>query len=78
GELRWGVEQAHARTLGDLLIRRTKLAFETRDHGLSVAPDVAGYVAPLLGWDAAAARAEVGRYAAEVRRIFGVDGGAGR
>ncbi len=78
GELRWAAEKAHARTLADLLIRRTKLAFETRDHGRSVAPAVAGYVAPLLGWDAAAARAEVERYAAEVARFFAVDRGAGR
>jgi glycerol-3-phosphate dehydrogenase len=77
GELRWAVEKGHARTLGDLLIRRTKVAFETRDHGLAVAPDVAAYVAPLLGWDAAAAQVELERYAAEVRRSFTVDAGAG-
>ncbi|HEY5219374.1 MAG TPA: glycerol-3-phosphate dehydrogenase/oxidase, partial [Gemmatimonadaceae bacterium] len=77
GEMRWGVERAHARTLADLLMRRTKLAFETRDHGLTAAPVVATYVAPLLGWDAAEITAEVVRYAGEVKRIFGVDGGAG-
>jgi glycerol-3-phosphate dehydrogenase len=77
GELRWAAEKAHARTLADFLIRRTKLAFETRDHGLAVAAGAAEYVAPILGWDSAAARAEVERYADEVRRIFGVDAGAG-
>ncbi|MGH7671216.1 MAG: glycerol-3-phosphate dehydrogenase/oxidase [Gemmatimonadaceae bacterium] len=77
GELRWGVESAHARTLADLLIRRTKLAFETPDHGLRVAPAVAEYVAPLLGWTDADAAAAVETYAGEVERIFGVDAGAG-
>ncbi len=56
GELRWAVESAHARTLADLLIRRTKLAFETPDHALGAAPEVAAYVAPLLGWDGPAIR----------------------
>ncbi len=77
GELRWSVERAHARTLADLLVRRTRLAFETRDHGMGVAPAVAAYVAPLLGWDPAQTAAELPRYAAEVERIFGVDPGAG-
>ncbi|HEX8725768.1 MAG TPA: glycerol-3-phosphate dehydrogenase/oxidase, partial [Gemmatimonadaceae bacterium] len=77
GELRWAVESAHARTLGDLLIRRTKLAFETLDHALGAAPQVAAYVAPLLGWDDQTARSAVDAYATEVERIFGVDAGAG-
>ena len=77
GELRWAVEAAHARTLADLLIRRTKLAFETPDHGLRAAPDVAEYVAPLLGWKGPAVRAAVDAYAGEVERVFSVDAGAG-
>jgi glycerol-3-phosphate dehydrogenase len=77
GELRWGVERAHARTLADLLVRRTKVAFETHDHGLAVAPAVAEYVAPLFGWNAADCGTAVDHYAADVRRLFGVDPGAG-
>jgi glycerol-3-phosphate dehydrogenase len=65
GEMRWGVERELANTLGDLLIRRTHVAFETRDHGRSAARRVA----ELLGWDAA----EVDRYDTEVTRIFAVD-----
>ena len=77
GELRWAAEHAHARTLADLFIRRTKLAFETRDHGLGVASAAADYVAPLLGWTPVDAGAAVARYAGEVARIFGVDAGHG-
>ncbi|MDE3150667.1 MAG: glycerol-3-phosphate dehydrogenase/oxidase [Gemmatimonadota bacterium] len=77
GELAWAARSAHAATLADLLIRRTKLAFETPDHGLGVAGAVAEYVAPLLRWEGAAVRAAVDAYGAEVDRIFGVDAGAG-
>ena len=47
----YGVAEEMAKTLSDLLIRRTHLAFETRDHGVSVAANAAEIVAPLLGWD---------------------------
>lgn len=77
GELRWAVERAHARTVADLFIRRTKLAFETPDHGVGVAWNAARYVAPSLGWNGDEQRAAVGHYARDVERIFGVDAGAG-
>ena len=35
GELRYSAANEMAQTLGDLLIRRTHLAFETRDHGVA-------------------------------------------
>ncbi|HSA57929.1 MAG TPA: glycerol-3-phosphate dehydrogenase/oxidase, partial [Gemmatimonadaceae bacterium] len=37
-----------AESLGDLLIRRTPAAFETRDHAIGMAPAVARLVAPVL------------------------------
>lgn len=40
-----------ARTLGDILIRRTRLAVQTRDRAASAARDTAELVAPILGWD---------------------------
>ena len=45
-----GVQQEMAMTLGDLLIRRTHLAFETPDQARSLAPLVADVVQPLLAW----------------------------
>jgi glycerol-3-phosphate dehydrogenase len=71
GELHYSVRNELAFTLGDLLIRRTHLAFETSDHGTSVAPRVAKSIAPLLGWDAAAQGRAIDDYVAEVERIFG-------
>jgi glycerol-3-phosphate dehydrogenase len=73
GDLRFACEHEAARTLGDLLIRRTHLAFERRDNARSLARPVAEYVAPLLGWTAADVDAHVDRYEAEVDDIFGVD-----
>jgi glycerol-3-phosphate dehydrogenase len=64
-EMRWSVEHELACTLGDLLIRRTHLAYETRDNGRAAARRVAAY----LGWNAA----EVERYDAEAARIFAID-----
>jgi glycerol-3-phosphate dehydrogenase len=47
----YGVTREKAHTLSDLLIRRTHIAFEARDHGKSVGARAADIVAPLLGWD---------------------------
>jgi glycerol-3-phosphate dehydrogenase len=72
-EMRWGVEHELACTLGDLLIRRTHVAFETRDNGRSAARRVAEEVAQLLGWDESRRARELARYDAEVERIFTID-----
>jgi glycerol-3-phosphate dehydrogenase len=74
GDLRFACEHEEARTLGDLLIRRTHLAFERRDNGRSLARPVAEYVAPLLEWSADDVTAQVARYDREVSSIFGIDG----
>lgn len=65
-EMAWGMEREMARTLADLLIRRTHVAFETRDAGRAVARAVATW----LDWDPARITTEVARYDAEVERIF--------
>jgi glycerol-3-phosphate dehydrogenase len=59
-------------TLGDLLIRRTRLAFVMPDQGRALAPEAARWVKPLLGWDADAAGSSVADYDAEVERVFQV------
>jgi glycerol-3-phosphate dehydrogenase len=70
------VRWEHALTLSDVLVRRTHVAFETRDHGLASAPVVAELMAPLLGWDATARDAAVVAYGRDVQRLFAVDGPA--
>ena len=73
GEIRFSVRNEMAFTLGDLLVRRTRLAFERRDHGTAVADRVARAVAPLLGWSDESTRRAVENYASEVERIFAID-----
>ena len=72
-ELRYAVEQEMALTLGDLLIRRLHIAFETRDHGLEAAPAVAPAVGPLLGWGEKDYGTQLRAYSEEIGRIFGID-----
>lgn len=72
GDLRFACENEMARTLGDLLIRRTHLAFERRDNARSLARSVAEYVAPFLGWSAADIAEHLDRYEDEVTRMFAV------
>jgi glycerol-3-phosphate dehydrogenase len=71
-ELHYAVEQEMALTLGDLLLRRLHVAFETRDHGLAAAPAVARTVGPLLGWSEADYAARLAEYQSEISRVFGI------
>jgi glycerol-3-phosphate dehydrogenase len=72
-ELHYAVEHEMALTLGDLLIRRLHVAFETRDHGISAAPAAARAVGPLLGWSENDYAAQLAAYREEIGRIFGIE-----
>jgi glycerol-3-phosphate dehydrogenase len=67
-----GVEQEFADSLADVMIRRTSLAFELRDQGISLAPRVAALMAPHLGWTPAGTEQAVHEYGDEVARIFDI------
>ena len=67
------VEREMACTLADILVRRTKVAFSSRDHGIPAAPRVAATVARHAGWDAAECARQVESYRADVARLFTVD-----
>jgi glycerol-3-phosphate dehydrogenase len=69
----YAVQSEMAQTLSDLLIRRTHLAFETRDHGQSVAPRAAEIVGPLLGWTEATKAARLREYSEDVGRMFAIN-----
>lgn len=53
------VRDEAARSLADILVRRTRLSVQTRDRALSCARDTAELVAPILGWDAERIDAEI-------------------
>jgi glycerol-3-phosphate dehydrogenase len=51
-EVVYAVTHEGATHLSVILTRRTRIAFETRDRGMSAAPYAVDLVSPLLGWDA--------------------------
>jgi len=74
GEMRYCVRNEMACTLGDLLIRRTHLAFEVGDVELLRAAEVAARsIAPVLGWSVTEERRALEDFVCEVRRIFDVE-----
>jgi glycerol-3-phosphate dehydrogenase len=74
-EIAHAVQHEMAFTLADLLVRRTHIAFETRDQGRAAARLAAGIAGPLLGWGPDDVAREVASYDREARRLFGVDEG---
>lgn len=73
-QLVYSVQREMAKTLSDLLIRRTRIAFETRDHGRAVAAHVAGIVGSWLGWDEDTKHARINEFNADVERMFAITG----
>ena len=56
-----------------MLIRRTTLAFETRDHGRAVAPRVAAILGAERKWTDAGIADALVEYEREVTRIFEIE-----
>ncbi len=67
------VQREWAVTLGDILLRRMHMAFETRDHGAAAAARVAALLARRFAWDAMRTSEELRHYAQEAERIFSID-----
>jgi glycerol-3-phosphate dehydrogenase len=51
-EIVYAASHEGARTVDDVISRRTRLAFEAQDHGVHLADEVAALIAPVLGWSA--------------------------
>lgn len=66
-EARFAVECEQARTLEDVLMRRTMVAYD-RGQGIELATPLAQGMAKWLGWDAARVSSEIGAYEALVHR----------
>jgi glycerol-3-phosphate dehydrogenase len=49
-EILYAVLFEGARSIEDVLARRTRISFESNDGGLAVTPEVAGIIAGVLGW----------------------------
>jgi len=72
-ELLHAITHEQAATLGDLLIRRTPIAFETYDHGRGAATRIAPVVARWLRWSARELLDAIAEYEEETQRMFGID-----
>jgi len=60
-------------TLADALVRRTHVAFESRDHGRGAAPIAADIAGERLGWDLVARQRAVTAFERETHRLFDID-----
>jgi glycerol-3-phosphate dehydrogenase len=69
-ELLHAVTHEQAATLGDLLIRRTPVAFETRDHGRSTARRISRVIGRWMRWSDVEIDEAVADYDAESGAIF--------
>ena len=72
-ELAYAVNEEMAMTLADMLVRRTHLAFESRDHGRGVGRVAADVAGDRLGWDAGARERAVTTYEHETHRLFDIE-----
>ena len=72
-EVPHAVEHELACTLSDVLIRRTQIAFETRDHGRSTARRIAPLMGTELGWSDEQRHRALADYDADATRIFSID-----
>ncbi len=65
-EILYAATHEGAMHLDDFLTRRTRISIETRHRGLRAAPEVAGLIAEVLGWDKADIEREIEHYRARV------------
>jgi len=61
-EILYAVTHEGARSVSDVLTRRTRLSFELKDRGLSIARRVAELIAPILRWSEENINASISEY----------------
>ena len=67
-EILYAVTHEGARSVSDVLTRRTRLSFELKDRGLSIARRVAELIAPTLRWSEDDISASITEYEKIVNR----------
>ena len=73
-ELAYAVLREQAMTIADVLMRRTKLAFETRNAALETAiKDAANVLSSALGWSVAEQQVAIEEYRREHGRVFRIE-----
>jgi glycerol-3-phosphate dehydrogenase len=69
-DLIYAIRNELALTLSDLFMRRTRIAFECRDHGAASADRVVDAVGRAAEWSEFRKREEIEAYASDVARVF--------
>jgi glycerol-3-phosphate dehydrogenase len=67
-EIKYAVTHEGAMSVDDVLSRRTRIAFEAKDQGISLVAMVADLIAPTLGWSKAEKDASIDDYLEKVNR----------
>ena len=67
-EIYYAASHEGARSVDDVISRRTRIAFEAKNRGVDLAADIAGLIAPILGWSAKERRESVASYEDLVER----------
>lgn len=61
-EIHYAASHEGARTVDDVISRRTRISFEAHNHGVHLADEIAAIIAPVLGWSAKERKASVEAY----------------
>jgi len=61
-EIYYAVSHEGARSIDDVLSRRTRLAFEAPDSAMHLVDDVAAIISPVLGWTAKQKKDSINAY----------------
>jgi glycerol-3-phosphate dehydrogenase len=67
-EIVYAASHEGARSVDDVVSRRTRLSFEASNHGLYLAEEVAALIAPVLGWSGKERKGSMAHYAGLVER----------
>ncbi len=72
-EVAYAVDHEMACTISDVFIRRTHIAFETRDHGRGAARRMVSIMATPLSWSDVEVATQLAAYDRDVQRIFSIE-----
>jgi glycerol-3-phosphate dehydrogenase len=67
-EIHYAASHEGARSVDDVISRRTRIAFEAHNHGIKLASDIATIIAPVLGWSTKERKDSISAYEALVNR----------
>ena len=67
-EIVYAASHEGARSVDDVISRRTRLSFEASNHGLYLAEEIAALIAPVLGWSGKERKESMADYAGLVER----------